>query len=76
MSTSSDLLIGVYDHGGKSAYYVFNNSLTERADLSLNFSSEVRANISREEKTSEVFSQQLPLSLSPGESVLVDLLNY
>ena len=76
VSTSSDLLIGVYDHGGKSAYYVFNNSLTERADLSLNFSSEVRANIYREEKKSEVFSQQLPLSLSPGESVLIDLLNY
>lgn len=76
VDTSSDLLIGVYDHGGKSAYYVFNNSLTEPASLTMNFSSFVRAALYRGDKKSEVSGGSLQLALNPGESALVDLLNY
>ena len=76
VDTSSDLLIGVYDHGGKSAYYVFNNSLTEEGSATLNFSSYVRANVYEDANKREEKGEKLTLTLEPGESILVDLLNY
>ncbi len=76
VDATGDLLIGVFDHGGKSAYYVFNNSLTNTACAKLNFSSYVRANIYEGEGKSEKKGESLSLTLDPGESILVDLLNY
>lgn len=76
VDTESDLLIGVFDHGGKSAYYVFNNSLTNKGKAKLNFSSYVRANKYQNAYIEEVKGSSLELDLEPGESILIDLLNY
>lgn len=76
VDTKSDLLIGVFDHGGKSAFYVFNNSLLDKAEARLNFKEYVRANKYQNASIEEIKGNAFDLSLEPGESVLIDLLNY
>lgn len=76
IETTQDILVGVFDHGGKSAYYIFNNSLTGNANLKINFNSFIKANKYSDGKISEVSGESLNLSLEPAQSILLDLTNY
>lgn len=76
IETAQDILVGVFDHGGKSAYYIFNNSLTGNANLKINFNSFIKANKYSDGNVSEVSGESLNLSLEPAQSILLDLTNY
>jgi hypothetical protein len=76
ISTTDDLLVGVFDHSGKTAFFVTNNSLTDEANFTMNFISTVEANVYSGSSIKAKGGSALSFSLKAGEAVLVDLTNY
>lgn len=77
VETKSNIMIGIFNHDGKSAAYVFNNDTINNASLKINFASKVDVDIYEFDANShQVGIDELELSLAPGASALVDLTNY
>ena len=76
ITTEDDLLIGCFDYGGKSVYYLVNNNLTENCEATIDFTSLVRANLFYMTEDKLVEGDTINVSLKPGEGVLLELTNY
>jgi hypothetical protein len=75
VSTNDDLLIGCFDSDGKSLLFVMNNSLEDKADATLNFTTEIEANLYRTTKE-EIKGNSYALSLEAGDAALIEITNY
>ena len=75
VSTNDDLLIGCFDSDGKSLLFVMNNSLEDKADATLNFTTEIEANLYRTTKE-EIKGTSYALSLEAGDAALIEITNY
>lgn len=73
LSGSLKTLVGCFNHNGKSAYYVVNNSINTSGSITLNFSRNVSASVYQNTGKSAKTGNSLTLSLSAGEGVLVEL---
>lgn len=77
VETASNVLIGVFNHDGKTALYVFNNDLENDANVKINFVTKVDADIYEfSKKESVAGTNDVLIDLRPGTSALVDLTNY
>ncbi len=77
IDTESNLLVGVFNHDGRTALYVFNNDFENKANATINFVTKVDADIYDFSNKSSIKGQtSVSISLEPGTSALVDLTNY
>jgi len=70
---NSGFLTGCFDHEGKSAYYVVNNSLTNQGSVTLTFEKAVNGVYVFDGVAYEFTGDSLPLEMMPGEGALVYL---
>lgn len=70
---NSGFLTGCFDHQGKSAYYVVNNSLTNQGSVTLTFNEAVNGVYICDGESKTFTGNSLTLDLMPGEGVLVYL---
>lgn len=70
-ATGGDALIGCFDYRDKTAYYVTANSLTDDADVTLNFAGKVNATLIQDAKETKQSGNTLTLSIPKGEGVLI-----
>ena len=71
--TTYGAVVGCFDYNGKTALYVVNYDVTSQAAITLNFSSDVMANVTIGTNTSEQQSQSMTLNVPAGEGALVVL---
>lgn len=64
-------MIGCFDYRDKTAYYVTANSLTDDADVTLNFAGKVNATLIQDAKETKQSGNTLTLSIPKGEGVLI-----
>jgi hypothetical protein len=76
VKTEGDILIGVFDHGGQTAIYILNNTLTDETELTIDFTAPVRADVYEFTSSTTAEGESITLSLKAGQSALVDLTNY
>lgn len=70
---NSGFLTGCFDHQGKSAYYVVNNSLTNQGSVTLTFEKTVNGVYVFDGESHTFTGDSLILELMPGEGTLVYL---
>lgn len=77
INTSSNILVGCFDYGGKSAFYVVNNSLNKTARFIPVFNQYVEGNLYGAEGISS-FKGEItePIVLTAGDAMLIELTNY
>lgn len=76
ITTEDDLLVGCFDYGGKSVFYLVNNNLTENCSAQINFTDYVEANLFYMNSTELAKGDMFNISLEPGQGVLIELTNY
>lgn len=77
VETESNVIIGVFNHDGKTAAYVFNNDLVNEAYVTINFTTKVDVDIyDFTKKDSFAELDYVSVNLRPGTSALIDLTNY
>jgi len=81
VSTTGNLLIGCFDHGGstnggKTALYLVNNDNVNSLTGNLKFNQYVEANLYLPENDAKFNGSNLSIALNPGEGMLVELTNY
>ena len=69
--SGGDALIGCFDCRDKVAYYITANSLTEDAQITLNFSEEVTVSCIQDAVKTEKSGSAIQLSIPKGEGVLI-----
>ena len=69
--SGGDALIGCFDYRDKVAYYITANSLTEDAQITLNFSEEVTVSCIQDAVKTEKSGSAIQLSIPKGEGVLI-----
>ena len=71
--SGSAAIVGCFNYRGKPAYYVVNNSLTENAEINLNFDSEVSYNLFQQTTKLTGKTQILTVQIPAGRGVLVEI---
>ena len=64
-------LIGCFDYNGKTAFYITNNSITEKDEVTLNFNSSISGYTVQNAVKMHFVGNSVKLSLDEGEGVLV-----
>lgn len=66
-------LIGCFDHDGKDAFYITNNSILESETLTLNFNGKQKGYFVQNAQKQEFEKKNLALELKAGEGILIVL---
>lgn len=72
--TGEEVMVGCFDHKGKTALYIVNNDVEKNNEITLNFSKKYGYNVYQNAEKTSVTGKNMNLSLAPGEGVLVELL--
>ncbi len=75
-ASSGRALISVMNYGGKTAFYVVNNSLTSNATINLGFTNNVVANKFTYDGTTTINATSDSVTLAPGRCALYEITNY
>lgn len=76
VSSDGNLLMGCFDHQGKTAIYFVNNNLENPLSANAQFSNYVEANMYTNNGVSKMNGQALTFNLEPGRAMLLELTNY
>lgn len=71
--SGDDAIIGCFDYQGGTALYVVNGHRDEKGDVTLNFDDRYCYDVIQRTETVSVVGNSVPLTLAPGEGVLVVL---
>lgn len=67
------VMVGCFDHFGKTVLYVVNNSITRSAEIHLTFDNNYKYTIWQEGEKTEKTGRQLNFNFSVGDAALVEL---
>ena len=72
--TSGGVVVGCFDHQGKTVLFVSSNDVENSSAVSLSFSNKIRANLIGMDETKEAVGKNISLNIKPGEAYLVEIL--